>query len=130
MSQDDLLGKLAERFARQPFVEAVRGVGDALQKRRNTILADSVEAQEHVQAWLADPCEVNERLVRALAEQLGYRGIWGAVCAAIVWREGANMIDPSLGVAPSPKGLSEKMLAAAVLSAAKDDPSLLSEYGL
>jgi hypothetical protein len=123
------LDRLAAQFAGREFATAVQSLSAALHRHRDSILGDSVEAAEHVQAWLADPCEVNERLVRAIAEQLSYKGIWGSVCAAIVWREGANMIDPDLGIAPAPKGLSEKMLAAAVLSAAKDDPSLLVEFG-
>lgn len=127
-ASESTLDRLAARFARTELATAVASLSAALHRRRDRILGDSVEAVEHVQAWLADPCEVNERLVRVLAEQLGYRGIWGSVCAAIVWREGANMIDASLGVAPAPKGLSEKMLAAAVLSAAKDDPELLAEF--
>jgi hypothetical protein len=122
------LERIATRFGRSSLPDAAREVSAALHRRQNRILVDSIEAAEHVQAWLADPCEVNERLVRAVAEKLSYKGIWGSVCAAILWREGANMIDPTLGVAPAPKGLSEKMLAAAVLNAAKDDPSLLEEF--
>jgi len=129
MNQDSLLDRISAHFEAQPFIDAVRGVSGALQRRSDRILSDSIEAQEHVCAWLADPCDVNERLVRAVAEQLNYKGIWGSLCAAIVWREGANMIDPALGVAAAPKGLSAKMLAAAVLNAAKDDPSLLGEFG-
>lgn len=123
------LDRIAARFDVQTLPDSVREISSALHARRNKILMDSVEAPEHVQAWLADPCDINERLVRAVAEQLNYKGIWGSVCAAIVWRDGANMIDPALGVAAAPKGLSAKMLAAAVLNAAKDDPSLLKEFG-
>lgn len=127
-SPDSTLDRLATRFEQRGFAVSLQALSSALQQRRESILGDSVEAFEHVQAWLADPCDVNERLVRAIAEQLSYKGIWGSVCAAIVWREGANMIDPALGVAPAPKRLSEKMLAAAVLTAAIDDPSILSEF--
>lgn len=123
------LERLAKQFDAQSLQASVAAVSAALQQRCDRILADSVEAQEHVQAWLVDPCEVNERLVRAVAEQLNYKGIWGSVCAAIAWREGANMIDPTLGVAAAPKGLSAKMLAAAILGAARDDPGLLDDFG-
>ena len=123
------LDRIATGFEQLSLPDAIGQVSQALHRRREKVLTDSTEASEHVQAWLADPCEVNERLVRVVAEKLGYKGIWGSICASIVWREGANMIDPALGNAPAPKGLSAKMLAGAVLNAARDDPTVLKEFG-